>query len=153
MTEAKEPEAPPARLLRIHEAAAEVGLTARSVRYYEEVGLLRPAARWRRSPSCWRARLLANGVTPRSTPRTIRLSASGSCASELPASIARSRLWSSRSAVSRRWWTRPRAVAPELSPRSPSSDRANREEPGPSCRKSGPRELPLVGPGRDKHRC
>jgi DNA-binding transcriptional MerR regulator len=45
MTEAKEPEAPPARLLRIHEAAAEVGLTARSVRYYEEVGLLRPAAR------------------------------------------------------------------------------------------------------------
>src|SRR5664280_2834495 len=45
MTEAKEPEAPPARLLRIHEAAAEVGLTARSVRYYEELGLLRPAAR------------------------------------------------------------------------------------------------------------
>jgi DNA-binding transcriptional MerR regulator len=45
MREAKEPEAPPARLLRIHEAAAEVGLTARSVRYYEEVGLLRPAAR------------------------------------------------------------------------------------------------------------
>ena len=33
------------RLLRIHEAAAEVGLTARSVRYYEEVGLLKPAAR------------------------------------------------------------------------------------------------------------
>jgi DNA-binding transcriptional MerR regulator len=32
-------------LLRIHEAAAEVGLTARSVRYYEELGLLRPAAR------------------------------------------------------------------------------------------------------------
>jgi DNA-binding transcriptional MerR regulator len=41
--------APPAsqsaRLLRIQEAAAEVGLTARSVRYYEELGLLRPAAR------------------------------------------------------------------------------------------------------------
>lgn len=35
----------PGRLLRIQEAAAEVGLTARSVRYYEEVGLLRPAAR------------------------------------------------------------------------------------------------------------
>jgi MerR family transcriptional regulator, repressor of the yfmOP operon len=33
------------RLLRIHEAAAEAGLTPRSVRYYEEVGLLRPAAR------------------------------------------------------------------------------------------------------------
>jgi DNA-binding transcriptional MerR regulator len=32
-------------LLRIHEAAAEVGLTPRSVRYYEEMGLLRPAAR------------------------------------------------------------------------------------------------------------
>jgi DNA-binding transcriptional MerR regulator len=45
MTETRETEAPPARLLRIHEAAAEVGLTARSVRYYEEVGLLRPAAR------------------------------------------------------------------------------------------------------------
>ena len=34
-----------ARLLRIHEAAAEVGLTPRSVRYYEEIGLLTPAAR------------------------------------------------------------------------------------------------------------
>src|ERR1035437_1669627 len=45
MTETKEQPAAPARLLRIHEAAAEVGLTARSVRYYEEVGLLRPAAR------------------------------------------------------------------------------------------------------------
>ncbi len=33
------------RLMRIHEAAAEVGLTPRSVRYYEEIGLLRPAAR------------------------------------------------------------------------------------------------------------
>jgi DNA-binding transcriptional MerR regulator len=37
--------AEPGRLLRIHEAAAEVGLTPRSVRYYEELGLLRPAAR------------------------------------------------------------------------------------------------------------
>ena len=36
---------PRARLLRIHEAAAEVGLTPRSVRYYEELGLLTPAAR------------------------------------------------------------------------------------------------------------
>jgi DNA-binding transcriptional MerR regulator len=35
----------PGRLLRIHEAAAEVGLTPRSVRYYEEIGLLTPAAR------------------------------------------------------------------------------------------------------------
>ena len=34
-----------ARLLRIQEAAGEAGLTSRSVRYYEEVGLLRPAAR------------------------------------------------------------------------------------------------------------
>jgi DNA-binding transcriptional MerR regulator len=34
-----------ARLLRIQAAAAEVGLTARSVRYYEELGLLKPAAR------------------------------------------------------------------------------------------------------------
>ena len=34
-----------AGLLRIQEVAAEVGLTARSVRYYEELGLLRPAAR------------------------------------------------------------------------------------------------------------
>ena len=33
------------RLMRIQEAAAEVGLTHRSVRYYEEMGLLRPAAR------------------------------------------------------------------------------------------------------------
>jgi DNA-binding transcriptional MerR regulator len=35
----------PGQLLRIQEAAAEAGLTARSVRYYEEMGLLRPAAR------------------------------------------------------------------------------------------------------------
>ncbi len=33
------------KLMRIHEAAAEVGLTARSVRYYEEFGLLKPAGR------------------------------------------------------------------------------------------------------------
>ena len=34
-----------APLLRIQEAADLVGLTARSIRYYEEVGLLEPAAR------------------------------------------------------------------------------------------------------------
>ncbi len=45
MTETKERPAPNARLLRIQEAAAEVGLTPRSVRYYEELGLLKPAAR------------------------------------------------------------------------------------------------------------
>ena len=38
-----EPTATP--LLRIQEVAAEVGLTTRSIRYYEEVGLLKPAAR------------------------------------------------------------------------------------------------------------
>src|SRR6478609_9841312 len=37
--------APPARLLRINEVAAEIGLTTRTIRYYEEVGLLAPAAR------------------------------------------------------------------------------------------------------------
>lgn len=37
--------APAPRLLRIQEAAAATGLTPRSIRYYEEVGLLRPAAR------------------------------------------------------------------------------------------------------------
>jgi DNA-binding transcriptional MerR regulator len=34
-----------APLLRIQEVADQVGLTARSIRYYEEVGLLEPAAR------------------------------------------------------------------------------------------------------------
>ena len=34
-----------AALLRIQEVAAETGLTPRSIRYYEEVGLLEPAAR------------------------------------------------------------------------------------------------------------
>src|SRR4029079_7637441 len=33
------------RLLRINEVAAETGLTTRTIRYYEEVGLLEPAAR------------------------------------------------------------------------------------------------------------
>ena len=35
----------PARLVRIHEVATELGLTPRSIRYYEELGLLEPAAR------------------------------------------------------------------------------------------------------------
>lgn len=38
---------PSPRLLRIQEAAAATGLTPRSIRYYEEMGLLRPAARSR----------------------------------------------------------------------------------------------------------
>jgi DNA-binding transcriptional MerR regulator len=38
-------EAPPAKLLRIQEVAAETGLTTRAIRYYEELGLLEPAAR------------------------------------------------------------------------------------------------------------
>jgi DNA-binding transcriptional MerR regulator len=33
------------RLLRIQEVAAEVGATTRAIRYYEEIGLLQPAAR------------------------------------------------------------------------------------------------------------
>jgi DNA-binding transcriptional MerR regulator len=36
---------PGARLLRIQEVASELGLTTRSIRYYEEIGLLKPAAR------------------------------------------------------------------------------------------------------------
>ena len=43
-TRAPTPAAEP-RLLRIQEVAAEVGLTTRSIRYYEEIGLLEPAAR------------------------------------------------------------------------------------------------------------
>ncbi len=35
----------PARLLRIQEVAELVGLTSRAIRYYEEVGLLKPAGR------------------------------------------------------------------------------------------------------------
>ena len=34
-----------APLLRIQEVAADVGLTTRTIRYYEELGLLKPAAR------------------------------------------------------------------------------------------------------------
>jgi len=45
MTDTQEEQAPAGRLMRIQEAAAEVGLTPRSVRYYEDLGLLRPAAR------------------------------------------------------------------------------------------------------------
>ncbi len=45
MTDTKTAPAAGEQLLRIQEAAAEVGLTTRSVRYYEEMGLLKPAAR------------------------------------------------------------------------------------------------------------
>ncbi|HEY8437257.1 MAG TPA: MerR family transcriptional regulator [Candidatus Limnocylindrales bacterium] len=38
-------DAPERRLLRIQEVAAALGLTARTIRYYEELGLLTPAAR------------------------------------------------------------------------------------------------------------
>ena len=38
-------ERPHARLLKIKEVAAEVGLTRASIRYYEEIGLLEPVAR------------------------------------------------------------------------------------------------------------
>ena len=38
-------DAPGQRLLRIQEVSDDVGLTARSIRYYEEIGLLKPAAR------------------------------------------------------------------------------------------------------------
>jgi DNA-binding transcriptional MerR regulator len=36
---------PEPRLLKINEVAAETGLTTRTIRYYEEVGLLEPAGR------------------------------------------------------------------------------------------------------------
>jgi MerR family transcriptional regulator, repressor of the yfmOP operon len=36
---------PTTQLLRIQEVAAETGLTTRAIRYYEELGLLEPAAR------------------------------------------------------------------------------------------------------------
>ncbi len=38
-------DAPQPHLLRIQEVAAETGLTPRSIRYYEEIGLLQPAGR------------------------------------------------------------------------------------------------------------
>jgi DNA-binding transcriptional MerR regulator len=45
VTDATDLPAMPARLLRIQEVAAETGLTPRAIRYYEELGLLAPAAR------------------------------------------------------------------------------------------------------------
>jgi DNA-binding transcriptional MerR regulator len=46
MTQPARPsEAVDPNLLRINEVAAETGLTTRAIRYYEEVGLLEPAAR------------------------------------------------------------------------------------------------------------
>jgi DNA-binding transcriptional MerR regulator len=45
MTETKTGSAGTGGLLRIQEVAAQIGTTARSVRYWEEQGLLRPAAR------------------------------------------------------------------------------------------------------------
>ncbi|MEA2547390.1 MAG: MerR family transcriptional regulator, repressor of the yfmOP operon [Chloroflexota bacterium] len=40
-----EPNAPSTPLLRIQEVSAALGLTTRTLRYYEELGLLKPAAR------------------------------------------------------------------------------------------------------------
>jgi MerR family transcriptional regulator, repressor of the yfmOP operon len=45
MTHLDAPTATEADLLRIQEVAAETGLTTRTIRYYEELGLLKPAAR------------------------------------------------------------------------------------------------------------
>ena len=45
MTDTTLDPAPTAGLLRIQEVAAETGLTPRAIRYYEELGLLAPAAR------------------------------------------------------------------------------------------------------------
>jgi MerR family transcriptional regulator, repressor of the yfmOP operon len=45
MTDTKPGPAETAGLLRIQEVAAEIGSTPRSIRYWEEQGLLRPAAR------------------------------------------------------------------------------------------------------------
>ena len=45
MSDAQPPARAPERLLRINEVAAETGLTTRAIRYYEEIGLLEPAAR------------------------------------------------------------------------------------------------------------
>jgi DNA-binding transcriptional MerR regulator len=45
MTQLDAPSAVDAALLRIQEVAAETGLTTRTIRYYEELGLLKPAAR------------------------------------------------------------------------------------------------------------
>jgi DNA-binding transcriptional MerR regulator len=39
------PAEPEPRLRKIHDVAAELGLTSRAIRYYEELGLLAPAAR------------------------------------------------------------------------------------------------------------
>ena len=40
-----DPTAATSRLLRIQDVAGETGLTTRAIRYYEEIGLLEPAAR------------------------------------------------------------------------------------------------------------
>ena len=45
MTHLDAPPTTEADLLRIHEVSAETGLTTRTIRYYEELGLLKPAAR------------------------------------------------------------------------------------------------------------
>ena len=45
MTHLDAPTTIEADLLRIQEVAAETGLTTRTIRYYEELGLLKPAAR------------------------------------------------------------------------------------------------------------
>ena len=44
-TAAPDTTAPATPLLRIHEVGAALGLTTRTLRYYEELGLLKPAAR------------------------------------------------------------------------------------------------------------
>jgi len=44
-TAAPDQAAPATPLLRIHEVGAALGLTTRTLRYYEELGLLKPAAR------------------------------------------------------------------------------------------------------------
>ena len=146
-------------LLRIQEVASELGLTTRSIRYYEEIGLLSPAARsdgayrlydasdverlrfikapprrrrashWPRSASCSRTRPRGRSREALRADRRPGRAPGDRRPIRSSAPTARSASCGPRSSASRPWSSPPRSAAPGSGRASPISMPAARGRP------------------------
>ena len=119
------------RLLRINEVAAETGLTTRAIRYYEEIGLLEPAAR---SDGDYRL-YDASDLDRLQFIRSLRDDAGFSLAQigQLLEDDARPR-------------AQPRALPPDRRPRRAPGARRSTPAPGPNTRSRSSRPRPPASP-------